>query len=155
MLAQINLRGYPKTSGQTGVHVLVPLGPGVSFTTACALCDLLGSIVQARHRDIATMERRKDKRGPRVYVDTGQTGTIRAIVSPYSVRAYAGGRVSAPLLWDEVGFALDPSRYTIFSVPDRIAEIGDPMKDFLQQTPDIEAVVGALAQMVPERGNKR
>ena len=155
ILAQIKLRGYPKTSGQTGVHVLVPLGPGVSFTTACALCDLLGSIVQARHRDISTMERRKDKRGPRVYVDTGQTGTIRAIVAPYSVRAYAGGRVSAPLLWDEVGFALDPSRYTMFSVPDRIAEIGDPMNDFLEQTPDIEAVVTALAQMVPERGTKR
>jgi bifunctional non-homologous end joining protein LigD len=154
VLAQIKLKGYPKTSGQTGIHVLVPLGPNVSFTTACALCDLLGSIVQARHRDIATLERRKEKRGPRVYVDTGQTGTIRAIVSPYSVRAYAGGRVSTPLLWDEVGFALDPSRYTMFSVPERVAEIGNPMQDFLEQTPNIEAVVAALAQMLPER-NKR
>jgi bifunctional non-homologous end joining protein LigD len=151
VLGEIALRSYPKTSGQTGIHVLVPLGPAVSFDTAVALCDLLGSIVVARHRDIATMERTKTKRGPRVYVDTGQTGTIRAIVSPYSVRAYPGARVSTPLLWDEVGFALDPSRFTMLSVPDRVAEMGDPMADFLEQAPNIPAVVQALAKMLPER----
>jgi bifunctional non-homologous end joining protein LigD len=151
VLGELQLRSYPKTSGQTGIHVLVPLGPAVSFDTAVALCDLLGTIVVARHRDIATMERTKSKRGPRVYVDTGQTGTIRAIVSPYSVRAYPGGRVSTPLLWDEVGFALDPSRYTMLTVPDRVADMGDPMRDFLEQAPDIAAVVQALAKMLPDR----
>ncbi len=150
-LNELGLAGYPKTSGQSGLHVLVPLGPAVSFETACALCDLLGGLVTARHRDIATQERTKDKRGPRVYVDTGQTGTIRAIVAPYSVRAYPGGRVSTPLIWDEVGFALDPSRFTILSVPERVAEVGDPMAGFLDERPDIAAAVASLSKLLPKR----
>jgi len=152
LLNELGLPSYPKTSGQTGLHVLVPLGPAISFDTACALCDLLGSIVTARHRDIATQERTKDKRGPRVYVDTGQTGAIRAIVAPYSVRAYPGGRVSTPLVWDEVGFALDPARFTMLTVPDRVAEVGDPMQGFLDQRPDIASAVAALAKLLPKRG---
>jgi len=151
VLEQIGLVGYPKTSGQTGLHVLVPLGPAISFDTARALCDLLGSIVTARHRELATQERTKERRGPKVYVDTGQTGTIRAIVAPYSVRAYPGARVSTPLIWDEVGFALDPARFTIQSVPDRVAEVGDPMAGLLAQSPDIPAAVGKLSAILPAR----
>jgi bifunctional non-homologous end joining protein LigD len=148
LLEQTGLRGYPKTSGQTGLHVLVPLGPAIGFDTAKALCELLGTLVARKHRDFATVERNKSKRGPRVYVDTGQTGTLRAIVAPYSVRAYPGARVSTPLTWDEVSFALDPARFNIFSVPERIQEVGDPMADFLKQTPDIPAVVEALSARV-------
>ncbi len=144
LLEQTGLRGYPKTSGQTGLHVLVPLGPAIGFDTAKALCELLGTLVAAKHREFATVERNKAKRGPRVYVDTGQTGTLRAIVAPYSVRAYPGARVSTPLTWDEVSFALDPARFNIFTVPDRVREVGDPMADFLKQEPDIPAVVAAL-----------
>ena len=58
------------------------------------------------------MERVVAQRGPRVYVDTGQTGQTRAIVAPYSVRAVAGATVSTPLHWDEVDTtsSLDASR---------------------------------------------
>jgi bifunctional non-homologous end joining protein LigD len=149
LLERIGLRGYPKTSGQTGLHVLVPLGPAIGFDTARALCELLGTLVAARHPDIATVERTKARRGARVYVDTGQTGTIRAIVSPYSVRAYPGARVSTPLTWDEVGFALDPARFTILTVPERVATIGDPMADFLLERPDIPAAVEQLRALLP------
>ncbi len=152
LLEELGLRGFPKTSGQTGLHVLVSLGPGVSFDTARTLCDLLGTLVTQRHREIATQERSKDRRGPRVYVDTGQTGTTRAIVSPYSVRAYPGARVSTPLDWDEVTFALDPSRFTIMSVPDRVAEHGCPMRELLSQAPDIHAAVARLAALLPRGG---
>ena len=148
LLEQTGLRGYPKTSGQTGLHVLVPLGPAIGFDTAKALCELLGTLVARKHRDFATVERNKSKRGPRIYVDTGQTGTLRAIVAPYSVRAYPGARVSTPLTWDEVSVALDPARFNIFSVPERVLEVGDPLSDFLKQTPDIPAVVEALSARV-------
>jgi bifunctional non-homologous end joining protein LigD len=151
LLDEIGLRGYPKTSGQTGLHVLVPLGPGIGFDTARSLCELLGTLVTARHPDLATMQRIKSRRGARVYVDTGQTGPIRAIVSPYSVRAFPGARVSTPLTWDEVGFALDPARFTMLSLPERIAAIGDLMGDFLEQKPDIAAAVNALARHLPGR----
>lgn len=151
LLEQLGLTGYPKTSGQTGLHVLVPLGPRVPFETARTLAELLGRLLVARHPELATMERSKAKRGPRVYVDTGQTGTIRAIVAPYSVRAYAGGRVSTPLAWDEVGFALDPGRYTMLTVPARVAEYGCPMRSLLDDRPDLAHAIERLSALLPRR----
>jgi bifunctional non-homologous end joining protein LigD len=151
MLTRIGLRSYPKTSGQSGLHVLVPLGPNVTFDAAVVLADLLGKLLAAQHSEIATTERRKDKRGPRVYIDTGQTGTIRAIVAPYSVRAYPGARVSTPLVWDEVSFALDPARFTIESLPERARSIADPMAGFFSGPVDLAHAVAALSELVPTK----
>ena len=78
--------------------MLTPLGPDVSFDTAKLLVELIGRIATARHSQFATMERRVDKRGGRMYVDTGQTGPSRTIVSPYSVRAYPGATGSTDML---------------------------------------------------------
>jgi bifunctional non-homologous end joining protein LigD len=148
LLDAIGLVGYPKTSGQSGLHVLVPLGAGVSFATARALADLLGRLIVQEHPETATMERVVKKRGDKVYVDTGQTGPTRTIVAPYSVRAYPGATVSTPLLWDEVTPQLDPSRFTIKSVPARFAEGGDPMAPMLAATPDVPAAVGKLEALL-------
>src|SRR5262249_8203284 len=103
MLDQLGLKGFPKTSGQTGLHVLVPLG-GVPFKVAKMLAELLGRLLYKQRPDISTIERVKSKRPKAVYIDTGQTGRTRAIVAPYCVRAFPGARVSTPLTWDEVGF---------------------------------------------------
>lgn len=145
LLQELNLTGFPKTSGQKGMHILIPTG-GIDFESAKLLVELLGRLLVARHTDIATMERRVNKRGPRVYVDTGQTGQSRTIVAPYSVRAAPGATVSTPLLWDEVHLALDPARFTMFSVPDRLARLGDPMAGLLQVKPDIPRVLQELGQ---------
>ena len=82
ILDDVGLLGFPKTSGQKGLHVLVPLGPGVNFDTAKLLVELLGRLVTDKNPTIATMERRVNQRGSRVYVDTGQTGPSRTIVAP-------------------------------------------------------------------------
>ncbi len=144
----IGLVGYPKTSGQTGLHVLVPLGPGISYATARALADLLGRLLCEQHPAIATMERIVAKRGPRVYVDTGQTGPTRTIVAPWSVRARPGGTVSMPLAWDEVEPSLDPSVFTMRNVPARFEAEGDPMAGMLTARPDVAAAVGRLGERV-------
>ena len=148
VLGDLGLTGFPKTSGQTGLHVLIPMGPGVAFGTAKVLVELLGRILVARHTDIATMERRVGQRGERVYVDTGQTGRSRTIVAPYSVRAVRGAGVSTPLSWDEVHAALDPSRHNLVTVPARLAEIGDPMAEMLSLRPDIGKAVSELERYV-------
>lgn len=150
ILDEIGLPGFPKTSGQTGLHVLCPLGKGQSFQTACALANLLGKLLVDRHPDIATMERIVKRRGPKVYVDTGQTGEARAIVAPYSVRAVKGARVSTPLRWSEVNAKLDPGRYTMKTVPARIAELGDPMRDMLKVQPNVARAVAKLAELVKD-----
>jgi len=64
----VGLEAFAKTSGQTGLHLLVPLGPGVPYEAARLLVELLGRLATLRHTSTATMERRRDKRGPRVYV---------------------------------------------------------------------------------------
>jgi bifunctional non-homologous end joining protein LigD len=151
LLDEIGLRGYPKTSGQHGLHVLVPLGPGVSFETAQALNVLLGRLVAARHPDIATLERVIARRGDKVLVDIGQTGRRRSIVSPYSVRAHPGATVSTPLEWAEVNDELDPSKLDIRTLPERIARIGmdnDPMRGVLEDAPDVGAAVQRLEAIV-------
>jgi bifunctional non-homologous end joining protein LigD len=148
LLSEIGLVGYPKTSGQSGLHVLVPLGPGVSFATARALADLVGRLIVQEHPETATIERVVKKRGDKVYVDTGQTGPTRMIVAPYSVRAYPGATVSTPLEWGEVTKKLDPSRFTIKTVPARFEERGDPMAPMLPSTPDVPAAVGKLEKLL-------
>jgi bifunctional non-homologous end joining protein LigD len=148
LLDGIGLPGFPKTSGQTGLHVFVPLGPGISFETARTLADLLGHLLVQRHPDIATMERMKKSRGPRVYVDTGQTGASRTIVAPYSPRAWRSATVSTPLDWDEVNDELDPARFTLRTVPARVAERGDLMAGLLAARPSVVGATEKLAKLV-------
>lgn len=144
ILTEIGIPGFPKTSGQTGLHVLVPLGPGVSFDAAKMLAEILGQLIVARHPEISTMERKVSKRGARVYVDTGQTGRSRAIVAPYSVRAAPGATVSTPIEWAELHAALDPRQFTIRTVPERVVEQGDPMGGLLEARPNFAEVMGRL-----------
>ncbi len=148
ILSAIGLDGFPKTSGQTGLHVLVPLGPGVSFVAARNFVELIAHILHARHAQISTLERRIADRGEGVYIDTGQTGVSRTIVAPYSVRAYPGATVSTPLSWNEVGPALDPRRFDIFTVPERVRQSGDPMRHWQDTRPNLSAALGALEKLV-------
>ena len=148
------LDAYPKTSGQTGLHLLVPLGPGVRYEAARLLVELLGRLATQRHPETATMERRKEKRGPRVYVDTGQTGSSRAIVAPYSVRAVPRATVSTPLVWDEVSPALDIGRFTLASVPHRLKTRPDPMRAVLTARPDIPKAIAALEGVIRGSGGR-
>ncbi len=148
VLEDVGLVGYPKTSGQKGLHVLLPLGPGVSFDTAKLLVELLGRLITDKNPTIATMERRVGQRGPRVYVDTGQTGPSRTIVAPYSVRAHRGATVSAPITWQELHVALDTTRFSMLTMPGRVQEVGDPFADFMNERPDIERAIAALSRHV-------
>jgi bifunctional non-homologous end joining protein LigD len=146
LLQEVGLVGYPKTSGQKGLHVLVPVGPDVPFSATKLFAELFGRLLEARHPEIATMERRVSHRGGRVYIDTGQTGRSRTIVAPYSVRAHPGATVSTPLAWPEVHSALDPKRFDLQTVPERIAEHGDPMADMLEQRPDMTSAIAKLEE---------
>lgn len=148
VLDDAGLHGFPKTSGQRGLHVLIPLGDGIPFEAAKLLVELLGRIVTARHPTIATMERKLDKRGDRMYVDTGQTGTSRTIVAPYSVRAHPGATVSTPLAWEELHAGLDPSRFTIVTVPGRALEIDDPWLGFAEAKPNVASALSKLERWV-------
>ena len=102
-----------KTSGQTGLHVLVPLGGQCTFDQARTLAYLIGLLIERQHPDMATTARNPAARGGRVYLDWGQNAHGQLLVAPYSVRPVGGAPVSMPLVWDEVVPGLDPRRWTL------------------------------------------
>jgi bifunctional non-homologous end joining protein LigD len=144
---EIALPAYIKTSGSTGLHVLVPLGRVCTFDQARTLGELLARVVTGRVREIATIERVVGKRGGRVYVDYLQNGHGKLLAAPFSARPVPGALVSTPLAWKEVTKKLDPTRFTLATVPKRMAKLkDDPMAPVVDETPDLPAILQKLAQ---------
>ena len=127
LLDDLELPSHAKTSGATGLHVLVPLGARYTHEQARTLARLLAVLVVEAEPAIATLARPLGARGGKVYVDFGQNGHGRTIAAPFSVRPLPGAPVSCPLEWREVTARLDPARFTIRTVPRRFARRADPL----------------------------
>ncbi len=142
----MGLPSYPKTSGKTGLHVLVPMGHGFDYDQQKLLGELIARVVESSNGDIATTVRDPSRRDGKVYIDYLQNGRGKLIVSPYSVRPVPGATVSAPLRWSEVTKKLDVSRFTIRTMPRRLASMkDDPLVGVLTDSPDISAGLEELA----------
>jgi bifunctional non-homologous end joining protein LigD len=147
----IGLPNYVKTSGQTGLHVLVPLARQCTYDQARQLAYLLGMIVERQHRDMATTARNPAARGGRVYLDWGQNAHGQLLVAPFSVRPVAGAPVSMPLEWDEVVPDLDPKQFNLRNALARVqAWKRDPIAPVLDTRPDLAAVFGKLESLLQE-----
>ena len=139
------LPNYVKTSGQSGLHVLIPLGGTCTFDQARTLAYLIGLLVERAHPDMATTARNPAARGGRVYLDWGQNAHGQLLVVPYSARPVGGAPVSMPLTWDEVVPDLDPKQFNVRNAAARIAAWpGDPMLPVLTERPDLQAALSAL-----------
>jgi bifunctional non-homologous end joining protein LigD len=142
---EIGLPTGIKTSGSTGLHVLIPLGRQCTYEQSRTLGGLLARVVAAELPEIATVTRQVHKRGGKVYLDYVQNGHGRLLVAPYSARPLAGAPVSTPLAWGEVTASLDMHAFTIRTVPARMKRLQrDPLWPVLGETPDL---VGALARL--------
>ena len=142
----MELPAFVKTSGKTGLHVLIPMGRAYSYDQQKLLGELVARTVESRHADIATTVRNPAGRDGKVYIDYLQNGRGKLIVAPYSVRPVTGATVSAPLRWREVTPSLDISRFTIRSMPRRLATMrDDPMREVLTDVPDIAGGLQRLA----------
>ncbi|HEX9705379.1 MAG TPA: DNA ligase D [Gemmatimonadales bacterium] len=142
---EIGLPAYVKTSGSTGLHVLIPLGRQCTYEQSRQLGGLLGRVVANELPEIATITRQVQKRGGRVYLDYVQNGHGRLIVAPFSARPLPGGPVSMPLEWREVTPKLDIRKFTIKNAPARMTKLGrDPLLPVLEEKPDL---VGALERL--------
>jgi bifunctional non-homologous end joining protein LigD len=149
---EIGLPSFPKTSGSSGLHVLLPLGRQIGHEQSVALGQLLATVIAQQLPRIATIIRSPiEARGGRVYLDFLQNGAGRLIASPFCVRPLRGAPVSTTLIWDEVVPSLRPSAFTIRNVLPRLRERGDPMAPVLDLRPDLRAVLEALgAKLRPE-----
>jgi bifunctional non-homologous end joining protein LigD len=148
---EIELPCFIKTSGSTGLHVLLPLARQCTYEQSRQLGGLLARVIATELPDIATITRQVGKRGGRVYLDYVQNGHGRLLVAPFSVRPLPGAPVSMPLEWREVTPKLDIRKFTIKSAPARMKKLEtDPLLPVLEAQPDLVQVLQRLQER-PER----
>jgi bifunctional non-homologous end joining protein LigD len=145
-LQRAGVRGYPKTSGASGLHIYIPLTPHTSYESGQLLCQIVATLVATRHPKAATVERtvRARRRGT-VYVDYLQNILGKTLATAYSARASAFAGVSTPLEWREVDEGVDPRDFTVRTAPARFREKGDLWAELRTGKPaDLRAVLKKL-----------
>ncbi|MGD9734462.1 MAG: non-homologous end-joining DNA ligase [Solirubrobacterales bacterium] len=125
LLAELGYAGFPKTSGGRGIHIYVRIEPRWTFTEVRHAAIAFGRELERRLPGEVTTKWWKEERGERIFVDYNQNARDRTIASAYSLRPKPGGPVSAPLRWDELA-EIAPEDFTLATVPERFAAIGDP-----------------------------
>jgi bifunctional non-homologous end joining protein LigD len=147
---RLGLPSFPKTSGQRGLHVLVPTGGQLSHEQARTFAALLCRELESAHGGIATTVRAVGGRGGRVYLDALQNGAGKTVAAAYCVRPRDGAPVSTPLRWSEVTRRLDPARFTIRTVPGRLQRLGEePLRPVLDARPDLLTALERLRERLP------
>ncbi len=122
----LGLHAGLKTSGATGLHIVIPLPPRSTYATAERVPRLIAEAVASAHPKSATVVRPLKERGTsRIYVDFGQNARGKTVASAYSVRARPDATVSTPLAWDELVPGLDPRDFTVRTLPVRLGKVGD------------------------------
>jgi len=125
MLDEYRITAIPKTSGMTGLHIVIPIRPA-PFHEVQNFLKAICRVVEKAHPERFTTERTIAKRGDRVYLDAIQNARGKTIPSPYSVRPSAMATVSAPLTWEEVhDDTLSPERFTMRNIEERVNKMGD------------------------------
>lgn len=125
VLQDAGLDAFIKTSGNRGLHVFCPIVPEWEFLTVRHAVIAAGRELERRMPEKVTMNWWKEERGERIFIDFNQANRDRTMAGAYSPRALPGAPVSTPLQWEELD-DLDPARFTVRTIPTRLADIGDP-----------------------------
>lgn len=146
---EIELPSFVKTSGSTGLHVLLPLGGLCTYEQSRQLANLVVRVIYDQHRDISSIARTLSARGGKVYLDWLQNRHGQLIAAPFCVRPLPGAPVSMPLRWSEVTPKLQIRDFDIRTALDRLAKSPtDPMAGVLTTRPDLLGALGRLATRV-------
>jgi DNA ligase D len=122
---ELGMTSYPKTTGNRGIHIYVRLLPHWDSYAVRSAAVAFARELERRHPDRITAAWWKEERGRRVFIDFNQNAPHKTVFGAWSVRARAGGQVSTPFSWDELG-AIHPDELTLSTVPARLTERGDP-----------------------------
>jgi bifunctional non-homologous end joining protein LigD len=142
---KIGLPVLVKSTGSSGLHLMIPLGRQVTHEQSRSLGELLARCLVEQLPEIATVVRQVTLREGKVYVDYLQNGSGKLIVAPFSVRALPGAPVSVPLTWKEVTHKLEIRKHTIKTVPERMRKLKtDPLAEVLELAPDLGAALEKL-----------
>jgi DNA ligase D len=133
LLDELGIAGYPKTTGNRGLHVYIALEPNwISYEVrSCAVAA--ARELERRRPDILTAAWWKEERGRRVFIDYNQNAPHKTVFGAWSVRARKGAQVSTPVAWEELD-EIVPDELTVRTVPQRLRETGDPWADMAPQS---------------------
>jgi DNA ligase D len=145
LLDELGVVGYPKTTGNRGLHVYVPLEPKWDSYQVRSAAVAIARELERRRPDLITSAWWKEERGRRIFIDYNQNAPHKTVFGAWSVRARPGAQVSTPVTWEEID-SLHPDELTISSVPERVEANGDPWEPMTEQAQSLEP---ALA--LPER----
>ncbi|MBU8867508.1 non-homologous end-joining DNA ligase [Paenarthrobacter aromaticivorans] len=148
VLDDVGLVGWPKTSGSRGLHILVRIAPERSYGELRLAAETLAREVENRAPGLATARWWKEERGESVFVDFNQNAKDRTVASAYSVRPRPDARVSTPLTWAEVT-STRPEQFTVRSVPERFAQLGDPHAGIDDAVGSLEALLDLAKELGP------
>lgn len=138
VLEDLSLQGFVKTSGHSGLHVYVPIRRTLPFEAARTACETIARFLARRHPRAVTLDRSPTQREGRVLVDYSQNARQKSLVAPYSPRAVPQATISTPLRWEELEH-VRPDELTIATVPERLAQSGDPWLGILAAPADLAA----------------
>jgi len=125
LLAELGVAGYPKTTGNRGLHVYVRLQPCWDSYQVRSAAVAVARELERRRPDLITAAWWKEERGQRVFIDFNQNAPHKTVFGAWSVRARPGAQVSTPIAWAEID-DIDPDRFTIASLAARLKVVGDP-----------------------------
>jgi DNA ligase D len=140
LLEELGIAGYPKTTGNRGLHVYVRLEPRWDSYQVRAAAVAAARELERRRPELLTAAWWKEERGRRVFVDYNQNAPHKTVFGAWSVRARPGAQVSTPLAWDEID-AVHPDELTVASVPERLAAVGDPWEGMNERPQSLEPLL--------------
>jgi len=125
LLSEVGVTGYPKTTGNRGLHVYIRLEPRWDSYQVRSAAVAVARELERRRPDLITAAWWKEERGQRVFVDFNQNAPHKTVFGAWSVRARPGAQVSTPVSWDEID-EIHPDQFTISTLPARLAAVTDP-----------------------------
>ena len=140
LLDELGIVGFPKTTGNRGVHVYVRLEPRWDSYDVRRAAVAAARELERRNPDLITAAWWKEERGRRIFVDYNQNAPHKTVFGAWSVRARPGAQVSTPLAWDEID-TVHPDELTIASVPERLAAQGDPWEAMNERPQSLEPLL--------------
>jgi bifunctional non-homologous end joining protein LigD len=155
ILDDLELPSYVKTSGATGLHLLLPLGARYTYEQTRNFARLLAVLGVEAEPEISTVNRPLRSRDGKVYIDFGQNGHGQTIVAPYSVRPLPGAPASCPLEWREVSARLDATRFNLETMAARFEKMADPLTPVLGPGIDMAAAIGRIESRLASPSSQR
>src|SRR5882672_10180465 len=122
---------FVKTTGRKGLHIVTPIEPKWEFEKAFAAAKGVAQPFVESHGSSMTLQIKKDQRQGKVLLDIYRNRQSQTIVSAYSVRGLTGATISTPLHWEELDSLESPSELNLLTVPQRVAQNGDPWEAIL------------------------